>query len=1264
MVTESSLEHLGFRVLSVLWEGQFTTVFHARDEREGSSGQTVVIKIAELSYNDSYGSDIIRHEAEMLSNFKHDAIVTPIEFLEKSPYVALIFDYFRGKSLREALSKLGRYDDVDAFYQVATQLLKGLCQAHHQQFLHLDIKPENILFEDENYSRARLADWGIATPYQENMVSGAGFTMEYASPEQTGFLKRSLDYTTDIYSLGVTFYEMLAGNNPFKMESDLGTIHRHVSYTPPSLLEVRGNIPQMLDLLIFKMLEKETTRRYQSCDAILHDLSKLRKNSEETFELGELDQARILKYPSQLAGRQLLMEKLLSLFSTNAPSPRLIAFAGESGMGKSSVTEWLAQQINKNSGFILKIEFPENERLAPFYGFLQIAEKWLEHALEKGPEYLENMAQRLKMNLGPDLGVLIQAYPAFQKMFTGPVSPIVTLPPEQERFRVLKVWNLFLSSLSTREAQIVLWFENLNLADVSTLETLFDVLQSHDSPILERPCILATLGSQLPTPEVLTSWWPQYVDRPDSHIMVQMLEPLDNKVISQIIEDAAVFSPSDLQALKEKLIPLSRGNPLFIKILLERMLKERILSFDLVTQSWTLNSDKLRHFSVPENLLGTLVSHLEELEMKDRDILGMCALWRIPFTAEDIAEVFQLDVSDVLHAISEGQYYQILASEQHLFQFAHQNVRQSLIQSLPEPRTRQWNMLIVRHCWNQPDNMDPYLIIHYLEKADTSQLPGDKVIQSYLHAGDKASGMYANAEALRFYQTAWTLLQEGSTSEKDPAIVKSLLLNMAEMEVRLKLPENAQIHYEELLKTSTDSMEQASWFARLSFGYLIANNAATAAEFAKKAIRSYGVFFPSPKWIIPALIVEVLRFVVVNVFLPRSLRLKMKKKRREHLLKICDNSNDFIMPIYFVDVIQCVYFIIKLMNLAAFLPDGKERAKALGYSVSILSAMGLLEKGLKLVDWCADFMRDAGETSNYLLYRSMLSTSCLIPGGMDQESEIRLSQAFEYYRQYQLPEMSNCAALWFTSRVRQARFLEHQDILEQCMTVLKKGDQDEGKDQIINTITSLKLKCQTMLEPVPPEKVVEQVAAIPKPDPANAIDCAAFYSMAGFILSCQSQHLEALKYYDEWYKVEFLKHNELSVRMYFVFIYGISLCRVLEQDDLENSQRKNLRKRLKKVYALCKKMGKLYPGFHPLWLTFQGVHWGLKGNLKKADTLFLESIEESATKDFRFYEIFSKAQWGETHWKFKTAIARRLLLECVQRADELKLTGYATVIRA
>lgn len=259
-----------YRLDAQIGSGGMSTVYRATDsvlERH------VAVKLMHREFTgDSDQLERFRREARAVAQLSHPHIVSVIDAGEDAGHPYIVFEYVDGETLKDRIRRLGRLP-VDQAVAYAIEIARALGSAHARGIVHRDIKPQNVLIGPDG--SAKVTDFGIARSLDDDGLTAAGRvlgTTDYVSPEQA--LGRDISGQTDIYSLGVVFFEMLTGDVPFRGESQVAVAMRHVRDDFPDVREVRPQVSASVARVLDRMTAKDLQERYPHVEALIRDLEE------------------------------------------------------------------------------------------------------------------------------------------------------------------------------------------------------------------------------------------------------------------------------------------------------------------------------------------------------------------------------------------------------------------------------------------------------------------------------------------------------------------------------------------------------------------------------------------------------------------------------------------------------------------------------------------------------------------------------------------------------------------------------------------------------------------------------------------------------------------------------------------------------------------------------------------------------------------------------------------------------------------------------
>src|SRR5215472_6994844 len=474
----SSIPELSGYILVPLRECAAFTLYRAR-QRDNPSSILAVVPATEEPSSQSLGR--LEHEYSLADELDPAWAAKPLELTRYEGRTILVLNDPGGEPLDRVLKRdQGQPVNLCRSLRIAIGLAAALRQVHRRGLIHKDIKPENVLVDDAG--NVWLTGFGIASPLPREcqvpvppeIISG---TLAYMAPEQTGRMNRSIDTRCDLYSLGVTLYEMLTGALPFTAADPLEWVHCHIARQPipPA---VRAAVPEPLSALTMKLLAKNAEERYQTASGVEADLRRCLAEWElngriDSFVLGAHDASDRLVIPEKLYGREREVETLLAAFDRVVAqgTPELVLVSGYSGVGKSSVVNELHKVLVPPRGLFAAGKFDQLKRHVPYATFAQAFQGLVREILTKSDEEVGRWRNAFQEALGPNAQLIIQLIPELE-FLVGPKPPVPDLPPQDAQNRFKMVFRRFLGAFARQEHPLALFLDDLQWLDAATLELL------------------------------------------------------------------------------------------------------------------------------------------------------------------------------------------------------------------------------------------------------------------------------------------------------------------------------------------------------------------------------------------------------------------------------------------------------------------------------------------------------------------------------------------------------------------------------------------------------------------------------------------------------------------------------------------------------------------------------------------------------------------------------------------------------------------------
>ncbi|MFB2978768.1 AAA family ATPase [Microseira sp. BLCC-F43] len=643
----------GYELTEVVREGANNIICRAIWQPDR---QPVILKILKEEYPTLEQITRIKHEYKIAENLEAAGIVKIYRLETYQNRLALVCEDFGGQSLKQLQE--GEKLSLISFLGIAVQLVQALASLHQQQIIHKDIKPANIIINTAN-GIVKITDFSVAsrlskeTPQLSNPNSLEG-TLAYMSPEQTGRMNRAVDYRTDFYSLGVTFYEMLTGELPFKNNDFLELVHCHIAKQPVAIEELNPEVPCAIASLIAKLMAKNAEDRYQSAAGLLADLEyclvQLKTNGKITnFIPGQLDCSAQLLIPQKLYGREQEVEELLAAFERVAgeedalrrgrgdaeieSKSEMMLVSGYSGIGKSSLVNEVHKPIVRQRGYFISGKFDQFKRNIPYASLIQAFQSLIGQLLTEDAASLQAWRDKLLAALGSNGQVIIDVIPEVE-LIIGKQPEVPQLGATESQNRFNRVFPQFIGVFTQKEHPLVIFLDDLQWADAASLKLMQLLITAPESQYLLL--IGAYRDNEVNATHPLMQTVEE-IQKAGTIVNNIVVKPLNLTHVHQIIDDA--LNETDkvkTQELASLLFNKTAGNPFFLTQILKTLERENLLTFDFVKGCWEWDIKKIQAFGINDlSVVELIARNICQLPQGTQEILKLAAC---------IGDRFKLDV--------------------------------------------------------------------------------------------------------------------------------------------------------------------------------------------------------------------------------------------------------------------------------------------------------------------------------------------------------------------------------------------------------------------------------------------------------------------------------------------------------------------------------------------------------------------------------------------------------------------------------------------
>jgi len=552
-------------------------------------------------------------EYELIGSFENEGVIQVYGMSRIGNSPAIIWEDIEGQSLAYILESKKLH--LEEFLRLGTRITEIIGNIHKRNIIHKDINPSNIIWNVEK-DIVRIIDFSISTELPREITSVKNpnvleGTLAYISPEQTGRMNRSLDYRTDFYSLGVTFYRMLTGRLPFESEDLMKLVHGHIAIRPTSPHEIDESIPLAVSEIVMKLMAKNAEDRYQSAHGLKADLKCCGQELQESgaikaFELGLDDVSDKFQIHQKLYGREQEIKALMSAFErVREDATELLLVSGFSGIGKSALINEIQKSIVEYSGYFISGKFERLKKDVPYSAVIQAFTGLAGQILAEGDASIAAWKEKILSALGPNGKIITDIIPTFE-LVIGKQPEIPTLGPLESKNRFNLVLQGFIKVLASREYPLVVFFDDLQWADLASLHLL--ELFTTDSDIKHLFMIGAYRHNETPDshPLILTL---DEIKKSGTAVNNIFLQPLNAEHVSQLLGDTLNRPAEETKPLAGILIRKTRGNPFFVNEFLKSLYAESLIDFSFEV-GWSWHMEGIEVVQATDNVVDLMAGRI------------------------------------------------------------------------------------------------------------------------------------------------------------------------------------------------------------------------------------------------------------------------------------------------------------------------------------------------------------------------------------------------------------------------------------------------------------------------------------------------------------------------------------------------------------------------------------------------------------------------------------------------------------------------------
>ena len=668
----------GYQITNLLYDGTRTQVYRG-SIIEGA--KLVILKKLRKEYPTFNEILQFRHQYVLTKNLDISGIVRPITLEKDGNSYVLIMEDVGGISLSQYTENCPL--NLDEFFPVVIAIIEILGNIHQKRIIHKDIKPANILINPET-KEIFIIDFSIASllPKETQQLQNPDRlegTLAYISPEQTGRMNRGIDYRSDFYGLGVTIYQLLTGELPFKSEEPMELIHYHIARPPIPPHLVNSEIPQTLSEIAMKLMRKTPEERYQSAYGIKHDLEVCWQQWQTSatvglFDLGTRDISDRFCVPEKLYGREAEVQALLDAFDrvANPLQPaqpggqvEMILVAGFSGIGKTAIVNEVHKPIVRQRGYFIKGKFDQFQRNIPFSALVIALRDLMTQLLGESEGAIARWKEKILAALGEQAKVIQEVVPELEKIIGDqPEVSQLSASAAQNRFNLL--FGKFLRVFATQQHPLVIFLDDLQWADSASLMLMKLFMDGGENAYLLLVGAYRDNEVYAGHPLMLAL---EEMTKTGSQLHTITLAPLSKTDINYLVADTLSCALDTALPLAELVYQKAGGNPFFSNQFLKSLYEDGLISFNIETNSWQCDIAKVKEMAIAEDVVEFMAARISRLPPKTREVLKLAACIGNQFDLATLAIAYENSLAETAADLWKALQEELILPQSQIYKF-------------------------------------------------------------------------------------------------------------------------------------------------------------------------------------------------------------------------------------------------------------------------------------------------------------------------------------------------------------------------------------------------------------------------------------------------------------------------------------------------------------------------------------------------------------------------------------------------------------------
>ena len=764
----------------------------------------VIIKLLNPEYSPAQAIFKFKNELEIGKKINIEGLIKPISVETIDSHTALIAGNIEGSTLLDYIENNNL--SVQTKLIIAEQLSLIIGEIHKQNIIIRNLNSRNILFNDTT-NKVTIIDLNLASEVANeqanfSLLSTSAYNLAYISPEQTGRINRTVDYRTDLYSLGIILYELFTKKQAFCSDEMIDMVYSHIAKTPVAPLKIDNLIPEVISDIILKLLSKDPESRYQNAFGLKDDINKclalLNKNQKiEYFQIAQNDISDKFQISQKIYGREKETDILLSTYErVSNGGKEILLVSGRPGIGKTVLINEIHKPVIKQKGILISGKYEQFNRDVPYSGIIQAFKELIINILTESDQNIKSWKQKISEAIGSNGQILIDVIPELEHVI-GKQPEVSELDPNETQNRFKITFTKFIQVFASKEHPLVVFCDDMQWSDTASMKLIEDLIYSFDT--LYILLLFAYRETEVAEghPFIISV---NSMKEQEITINNVILEPLEPKHAKELIGDSLKNRSDEINELTDIVYLKTRGNPFFIYQFLKNLHDEKFLNFNYKNNTWNWEIDQIKQKNYTDNVVKFLIEKLQKLTDIDKEILKKASIIGNQFDLKTLSIVIKKSIEETSNNLSAilkngliilmdqiydkdnngDRYYN------EIYKFSHDQIQKAAYSLIDDEEKVKLHfetgrLLIKNYSWEEQKEKI-FDIIYQLNQGVeliTDQEEKDDLAKLNLLAGKKAKVSIAYLQALNNFLTGIKLIGENSW-QRVYDLTKDLYIEAAE----------------------------------------------------------------------------------------------------------------------------------------------------------------------------------------------------------------------------------------------------------------------------------------------------------------------------------------------------------------------------------------------------------------------------------------------------------------------------------------------------